>query len=40
MIPALEEVTEVKKVVEVVGVPGLGFLDRTAAQKLNDIFQV
>ena len=40
MIPALEEVTKVEKVEEVVGVPGLGFLDKMAAQKLSDIFQV
>jgi len=39
MIPALEEVTKVEKVEEVVGVPGLGFLDKMAAQKLSDIFQ-
>ena len=40
MIPALEEVTKVEEVVGVVGVPGLGFLDKMAAQKLSDIFQV
>ena len=37
MIPALEERAKVE---EVVRVPGLGFLDKTAAEKLSDIFQV
>ena len=37
MIPALEDLTRVE---EVVRVPGLGFLDKTAAEKLSEIFQV
>jgi len=36
MIPALEDLTRVE---EVVRVPGLGFLDKTAAEKLSEIFQ-
>ena len=36
MIPAVE----VTKLDEVVRVPGLGFLDKSAAEKLSDIFQV
>ena len=37
MIPVLEEV---EKEEEVVRVPGLGFLDKRAADKLGDILQV
>ena len=37
MILAVEEVTKAE---EMVRVPGLGFLDKSAAEKLSDIFQV
>ena len=40
MIPVLEEVEKEEEVVGVVGVPGLGFLDKRAADKLGDILQV
>ena len=40
MIPVLEEVEKEEEVVRVVGVPGLGFLDKRAADKLGDILQV
>ena len=40
MIPVLEEVEKEEEVVRVVGVPGLGFLDKRAAAKLGDILLV